>query len=232
MHKIQIFRPLQVLAALVVLSSSVSWGQILLEDPTQSQTYTPQTGKSAASEYFKRRKTVASTEVEPTRQLTQVGGSDRVMSVMVGSFINDKAYRWGRKDRDKDAGEMMFGVTYRVGEWTASMDLNFRAELMTYSVDGETPLKLSVMPVITFPDARSDFPLYFGAGAGVGIFFDQVADESDLSLDYAIVIGGRFMELWDGGGLCVETGVKGHIHLLSSGQQDGVFLSVGGIFTF
>src|SRR5690606_9809031 len=157
---------------------------------------------------------------------------DRYLSIHVGTYINDRQYRWGDRDRADDVGEAMLGVTYRFGEWSRSMDFLFRAELNSYEIDGESPLKLTLMPIIAFPDARSDFPLYFGAGAGLGIFFEQVENESDLSFDYALIIGGRFLDLWDGGGLMVETGLKGQVNLLSSGQHDGVYLAAGGIFEF
>jgi hypothetical protein len=88
------------------------------------------------------------------------------------------------------------------------------------------------MPIIAFPDARSNFPLYFGVGAGLGIFFEQIGDESDLSFDYAVITGLRFPDLFPWGGLILETGLKGQVNLLSSGQHDGVFLSVGTVFIF
>ncbi|OFZ12443.1 MAG: hypothetical protein A2Z20_06645 [Bdellovibrionales bacterium RBG_16_40_8] len=191
----------------------------------RAQAESPKLGRDAATDYFKQR------ENKTERKPNQSGG-DRVLMLHGGTFLNDKAYRWGSKHKTEEPGEIMLGVTYRVGEWKNSMDLNFRAELVSYSIDSERPLKLSVMPIISFPDARSEFPLYFGAGAGAGIFFKQVGEESDLSFDYAIIIGSRFPTLFDVWGLFFETGLKGHVHLLSSGQQDGVFLAAGGIFEF
>jgi hypothetical protein len=228
--------------------------QILLEDPTNKNTRPlpssrfaeneedevvyekPKVGKSAATDYFKARKKVATesglgTESTPKRTMAATG--ERILGLHLGTFINDKQYRWGDRKKSEDPGELIAGVTYRIGEWTSSMDLNFRTEIITYEIDGEKPLKLVVGPLVTFPDARGDFPLYFGAGVGVGIFFEQVGDESDLSLDYSLIIGTRFWDLFpDGGGLFIETGLKGEVHLLSSGQQEGVFLTAGGIFTF
>jgi len=32
--------------------------------------------------------------------------------------------------------------------------------------------------------------------------------------------------------LVLETGLKGQVHLLSSGQHDGVFISAGTVFVF
>lgn len=199
------------------------YAQVLVEDPG-----TTQVGPKAAENYFIKRK-----EKEAPRAVASDGGGDRFMSLHVGTFMNDKAYRWGTKKRAEDVGKGFLGVTYRVGEWKSSMDLFFRAELMSYDVDTEDPVKLSVMPIIAFPDVRSSFPVYFGAGLGAGVFFKQAGSESDLSLDYALIVGGRFQGLFDSSaGLFIESGLKGHILLLSSGQQDGVYLSAGGIFEF
>lgn len=187
----------------------------------------PRVGKSAATDYFKKREAHSQKSGRTT-----ASSSDRVLMIHLGKFINDKAYRWGKKDSAEDVGNAIFGVTYRVGEWKSSMDLYIRTEFISYSIDNQNPLKLSFMPIIAFPDARSEFPLYFGAGAGAGIFFKQVGNESDLSLDYCLVIGARFSDIFEAGGLFIESGMKGHLHLLASGQHDGVYLAAGGIFNF
>jgi len=209
---------------LLVCHTWAAQAQILVDDPQRSRV-----GKKAAAGYFSAREKA---KEEAPVQREPAAGEDRYLSIHVGTYINDRQYRWGDRDRADDVGEAMLGVTYRFGEWSRSMDFLFRAELNSYEIDGESPLKLTLMPIIAFPDARSDFPLYFGAGAGLGIFFEQVENESDLSFDYALIIGGRFLDLWDGGGLMVETGLKGQVNLLSSGQHDGVYLAAGGIFEF
>ena len=216
--------------------------QILVEDgatvpvetePAQSTATSatpqpPRTGKAAATDYFRQR------EKKEQKQTFEraPSSSERVLMIHLGTFLNDKAHRWGNKLRDEDVGTAQLGVSYRVGEWTNSMDLFFRAEFMSYDIDNDRPLKLSVMPIVAFPDARSAFPIYFGAGAGLGVFFEQAEDESDLSIDYALIVGARFPDLFEYGGLFFETGLKGHVHLLSSGQQDGVFISAGALFNF
>lgn len=79
---------------------------------------------------------------------------------------------------------------------------------------------------------KSGFPLYFGGGAGVGVFFKQLRDESSLSLDYQLVMGLRLLRLIGETGLVLETGMKNHVHLLSDGQYNGVFLTLGAAFNF
>jgi hypothetical protein len=60
----------------------------------------------------------------------------------------------------------------------------------------------------------------------------QIADESILALDYSLVAGARFLNVIDTMGFMIETGLKNHIHLLSDGQFNGVFVNVGTVFTF
>lgn len=166
------------------------------------------------------------------RKVAAIGGSARYMAVHLGTFSDSEAYRWGDQDSWNDKAKTNIGVTYRVGEWTNSMDLLFRAELMSFDFDGEKPYKLSMMPVVIFPDARSTFPLYFGAGIGAGIFLKQVSGESSLSLDYNLILGTRFFDVIPAGGFFFEAGLKGHVHLLSSGQFNGTYLAGGMVFTF
>jgi hypothetical protein len=159
-------------------------------------------------------------------------GGPRYMAFQVGTFVSDKQYRWGNKMHNDDVGNLITSVSYRMGQWQSSMDLLLRAEFMTYDIDGEMPRKLSILPVVTFPDVESNFPVYFGAGAGLGVFFSQVRSESDLSLDYQLLVGARFLNMWENGGLVFETGLKGSVFLASSGQFNGVFITGGAGFNF
>lgn len=197
------------------------------ENQNQNNSGNGAVGEGAARQYFRKRETPDS---RPMVQSTEPGA--RYMAIQLGSFVNDTAYRWGENRKEEDVGEIIFGVSYRVGEWVNSADLLARIEYTQYDVNGETAKKLSFMPIISFPDAKSGFPLYFGGGGGIGIFLKQLSDESSLSLDYNIHAGARFMNMFQNGGVLIETGLKGHFHLVGSGQFDGVYVSVGGAFTF
>lgn len=183
-------------------------------------------GDEAATDYFRQRKS-------NSRTVSSVSSTgDRYLALLFGTFTNDKVYDWGDESNEKDIGDLTFGVTYRIGEWTSSMDLLFRAEFMAYELKEGRPVKLSIMPIIAFPDARSRFPLYFGAGIGPGVYLKQIDDESDLSLDYQLLMGARFFDVWDSIGLIFETGLKNHVHLLTDGQAKGTYFSVGTVFDF
>jgi hypothetical protein len=183
------------------------------------------TGKGAAQKFFKKSSSDSS--------FKETSDKEHYLMVGLGSFIDSKAYKWGPYDRVNDPGEFNAGVTYRMGEWTNSMDFMMRVEYQTFDVNAnQDPKKFSILPLIIFPDARSGFPLYFGAGIGLGVFMDQPNDESSLSLDYQLVLGGRMLNVIDTTGFFVETGLKNHFHLLTSGQFDGVFFTFGSVFTF
>lgn len=182
----------------------------------------PVVGRNAAAQYFG----------APARDVAQAGGpSDHYMAVHIGKLVNTDAWKWGSQAREKNAGSATIGVTYRVEEWHAT-DLAIRIDFNEYDIDGEKPQKLSFLPMIFFPEASAEFPLYFGAGAGPGIFFRQLSGESSLSLDYQMVVGIRFFDVFENIGFNLESGVKNHIQLTDDGQVNSSFIALGGVFTF
>lgn len=220
--------------AVLALFCCLAQAQVEVVDTTEgSETKAPTTGKKAAQEYFKKRQkplTDSDSEKSNNRK-PAAAAATRYLALHVGSFIQEDAYKWGRRNND-DLGKLNFGVTYRVGEWENSMDLLFRADFTTFDLNEGKATKLSLLPLITFPDAKSGFPLYFGAGLGLGVFFKQIEDESALSFDYQLVAGTRFFDVVQSVGFMAEVGMKNHILLLSDGQYNGVFLNVGAVFAF
>jgi hypothetical protein len=193
-------------------------------------TATPRVGRKAAEKYMApRTQTTTRTEAETE---SAVGPDDHFLAVHLGGFIDDTAYKWGRDEPQKKTGNFNIGVTYRMGEWVNSMDLAGRAEYTTYTVDGKSASKLTFMPVITFPDAAAKFPLYFGAGLGLGIFTNQLGGESPISLDYSLFLGTRFFDIFRNVGFFLEFGIKNHLFLSSDGQFNGLFVAMGPAFTF
>lgn len=194
-------------------------------------------GKKAAAQYFADRKKVTPQKVvavdedgTPDRAPAKVGGP-RVLALHIGTYLDEEVYKWGGKEND-EAGKLTAGVTYRIGEWVNSMDLYLRVDFNTYKLKEGKATKMSLLPIVTFPDANSGFPLYFGAGAGLGIYFKQIDDESSLSFDYQLLAGVRFFQILGEAGLTLEAGLKNHIHLTSDGQYNGVFVAVGTVFNF
>ncbi|HWU44297.1 MAG TPA: hypothetical protein VN132_12690, partial [Bdellovibrio sp.] len=147
-------------------------------------------------------------------------------------YVSSQSYDWGKQGQQNGVGGNGLDLTYRMGEWYKSMDLNLRVGYNEYDVGGEDASKLSFMPMITFPDASSRFPLYFGAGVGLGIFLKQANGKSPLSLDYQLVAGARFFDVVENTGFFIEAGLKNHLLITSSGQLNGTFLAGGLVFTF
>lgn len=209
-------------------ASEIETQQVEEDDSDDSE----RVGSKAASKYFER------SEKSEKKRSTASGPADHYLAIHLGFFLDSDAYNWGVDNNGNnythadDPGKMNIGVTYRMGEWTSSMDLNLRADFQTYELGKDKPFKLSIMPLITFPDSNSQFPLYFGAGIGPGIFFKQVSQESAISIDYTLLAGARMFDVIENTGFFLEFGLKNHLLLLSDGQFNGVFIATGALFTF
>ena len=179
-------------------------------------------GRDVAGQYFS----------TGSRAPATVSDEDHFLAIQLGQFMESSAWEWGQHERAEKTGNYSIGFTYRIQKYTDKMDLNLRVVADEYNVVNEKPFKLSFMPLITFPEAASKFPLYFGGGLGAGVFFRQVKDESFLSLDYQLIMGARFFDIYENAGFFIETGLKNHLLVTSSGQFNGVFLSAGAVFTF
>lgn len=187
----------------------------------------PRVGKKAAEEYLSKGKEVVVQEVQSVTR----GSWDNLLMLHLGAYTGSQAYQWNYSGRLDNVAKANYGVTYLFTDWH-SFDLNLRGDFSEFDLNGVRAVKFSLLPMITFPRAEAGFPLYFGLGAGLGIFFQQVPDESNLALDYQLVVGTRFLDLWDGGGLFAEFGLKNHLHVLTDGQMNGSALSAGAVFTF
>ena len=183
----------------------------------------PKVGKNAASKYFQ-----STSEV---RDASSQSLSEGLLMLHVGGFSSSTSYNWKDNNKRGGVGKATYGVTYLYDHWNG-LDVNLRFDFIEYKIDEERALKLSLLPLWTFPMAAKHFPLYFGLGVGPGIFFNQLADESNLSLDYQLIAGARFMDLYENFGAFIEFGLKNHLHILSDGQFNGTALVAGAVFTF
>lgn len=213
---------MKLLCIALLFSSATSVAQMV-----EVQDNPPATGPQRAQEYFRERKNQAPAASESSSR----GPKPRYLALHVGSFFSDRGYKWGDGDQ-KNIGKLNAGVTYRLGEWVNSMDFSLRVDYFGFKLDEGDARKLAFSTIITFPDANSRFPLYFGGGIGFGMFLKQINDESALSFDYQLLAGVRLLDLLDSLGLMVETGVKNHLHLLGNGQFNSVFINVGTVFLF
>ena len=185
----------------------------------------PIVGRGAAAGYMGK-------EASEQTVSNPAGHRNHYMALHIGKLINADSWKWGSQDKNKNVGSATVGVTYRVKEWADTTDLLIRIDFNEYDLDGKKPQKLSFIPMILFPEASSEFPLYFGAGVGLGVFFKQLNAESALAIDYQMIVGIRFFDVFDNVGLFLESGLKNHIQLTDDGQVNSSFVSAGALFTF
>ncbi len=236
-------KPTQFLAALVLgalvsltvssraLAESDGMGAVDYNEKAESlprKGGVPRVGRKVAQKYMGQ----TGEKTTETREPASSGSAEsHYLAIHIGTFLGDDAYKWG-SDHESNVGKFDLGVTYRIGEWANSADFAFRADFQSFNLSNGGANKLSLMPVIIFPDAASHFPLYFGGGVGPGFYLKQISGQSAISLDYQLFLGARFFNLFENTGLFVEAGVKNHFHILSNGQYNGSFIAIGALFTF
>jgi hypothetical protein len=187
----------------------------------------PKVGRKAAAKYFGK-------DAEPSREVADKSGyvgGDNLLMLHVGGYSSSTCYRCKGSETRGGAGSASYGVTYLYDQ-TGGLDVNIRLDFNEYKLDDQRATKLSFMPLWTFPKAETKFPLYFGFGAGVGVFFTQIENESNIAFDYQLVGGARFMDLIENFGAFVEFGLKNNLYILSDGQFNGTALTAGAVFSF
>ena len=190
--------------------------------PATSLAAAKRVGRQAAAEYFQ------------NNSVTNASGystGDNFMMLDYGGYTKSEAYQWPLTGPKKSVAKSTYGITYLLSEWN-SLDLNLRADFNEFLINQERLVKISFLPLVTFPRIETRFPIYFGMGAGLGVFFKQIDSESNLSFDYQLVTGVRMMDVLNGMGFFVEYGLKNHLHLLSDGQLNATAVSGGAVFSF
>ncbi len=220
-------------AAICILVTLNAYGQRTEVDekgrPVSGKSGQIPTGKKAADKYMV--KEVEGPVSDDDSGGFRGGGDSHYLALHIGPYVDSQIHHWGAKDKDNE-GTFTTAVTYRMGEWVNSTDMLVRVAWQGVEINNNNTSKLSLMPIITFPDARAKFPLYFGAGVGLGIFLDQVDDESSLSFDYTILLGTRFFNVFDTLGIMLEVGIDNHFFLTSKGQFSGTYVALGTVFEF
>jgi hypothetical protein len=192
--------------------------------PVKGQTV----GRQAASRYL-----LAQTAEDERQSEFQGRGASggRLFTLGLGSFLSSRAYQWSSSDTEDSIGRMVYGFSYDFSDWN-HFDFTLRVQYQEYQVRGERISKLSFQPSLSLPQSKYKFPVYFGAGLGGGIFFNQPQGESPLSLDYKLFVGLRVADLIDRTGFLVEWALENHLHAFSDGQMVGQTLMAGLTFSF
>lgn len=214
----------------------------------------PKVGKAAAAKYFQRQGTrqaqnqptksqldegVDSEENQPSRghrNVAVAGGAirpeDHYFTFGLSSYLSDEAFSWGTNGKETSVGKWGFDINYRLGEYPHLMDELFKVSYTEYKPADTRAAKLSVLYSVSFPESSTEFPLYFGAAGGLGIFTTQLSGSSSISFDYQLFLGVRLFNLYENTGFYVEGGLKNHLLLTSTGQLNGTYISAGGVFSF
>lgn len=189
---------------------------------TPGQSSSSNTGRDAAMKYFTRKRLTTS---QRSPQSTAAPSGDHILALSVGNLLNSKSYNWLGEDPKgwnlelfyQNATEGYFGQGYHL-------------ELQKFSESGSPDLsKVSFLVSFTFP-RRLSFPVYLGAAAGPGYFFQQKQNESEFTIDYKAWLGLRLLD--DRSQYFLQSGVKNHVHVLSDGQFIGWFISSGVAYKF
>ncbi|MCC6276434.1 MAG: hypothetical protein IT289_00810 [Oligoflexia bacterium] len=179
-----------------------------------------------ASKYFRK------SSKETKSETKESGDFDHYLAFHLGAFVSSTSYKWGDRNSLENIGRLNLGMTYRIDSFTSLIDSNVRVDLLGYELPEGRPMALSFLFMLMLPEAQSKFPLYFGLGLGPGFFLSQLSNESYLSAHYQVVAGVRFFDVIESIGFFAETGLKNHLFLLSDGQFNGYFVTVGSVFTF
>lgn len=194
----------------------------------------PKVGRAAAAKYFQQNPTKQ--DADYRRNMASEGYSlssgDRFLALGASFHTQSDAYQWGPINKEESVGKWGVDLTYRMSSYNDLLDYSIRVSYNEYEPLNQRANKMSFLYAVTFPDASSQFPLYFGAAAGPGIFFKQINNESSLSLDYQLFLGLRIFNLFESAGFYVEGGMKNHLQLTSDGQLNGTYMAAGAIFTF
>lgn len=190
----------------------------------------PKVGRAAAAKYFQQNPSQEATQY--TRSVASDYATDRYLALGLSLYTKSDSYQWGPVNKEEDVGKWGLDVTYRLGSHADLLDYALRVSYTEYEPVNRKANKMSFMYAVTFPDASSKFPLYFGAAVGPGVFFTQISNESSLTLDYQLFLGLRIFNLFESAGFYVEGGMKNHLQLTSDGQLNGTYVSAGAIFNF
>lgn len=131
----------------------------------------------------------------------------------VNSFIDFKGYilssgfsiyRLNSDKRFKPVSSASLSFTQKVAEIRNVGDIQLRPSLLVSQMETGKEISLELSSLMTFPEIQRRFPLYYGAGLGLGFYpFYVLEKKSTLSFHSSFLLGLRFFEIYYnlGGGL-------------------------------
>lgn len=195
----------------------------------------PKVGRRAAARYFQSEGSGNEAEMANQKVASSIeplSAEDHFLAFGFSNYVSSDAYKWGQGGKEEKVGKWGVDMMYRIGQYSNVIDQGIRVSYNEFEATSKRASKLSFMYGLTLPDAGSQFPLYFGAAAGPGVFLTQLENESSLTLDYQMYLGLRLFNIFENTGFYVEGGLRNHLQITSDGQLNGSYISAGGVFTF
>ena len=158
-------------------------------------------------------------------------GSPRHLGLYLGTSLYGETTD---QDTFKPFSSFVFGLSQRIREFPAIGDLSIRVELLSMKfADKKREWLVDVVPVFSLPDVRSGFPVYVGAGGGVGLFPRHIVKkEPVLSFNARLFAGVRVIDWYENMGFFGEVSVKTQFPVYDAKLYMEVFLTLGGLFSF
>ena len=158
-------------------------------------------------------------------------GSPRHLALYLGTSLYSET-----TDQDvlNPFSSVFFGLSQRIEEFSAIGDLNIRVELLSMQfADKKREWLVDVTPVFSLPDVRSGFPVYVGAGGGVGLFPRHIVRKKPaLSLNVRFFAGMRVIDWYENVGFLGEVSVKMHFPFYDTKLYMEVLVTLGSLFSF
>lgn len=180
------------------------------------------TGRAAAARYFE-----PGLQPLPTLQSSSKSiKAPRTLKIKFGRLLGAKGSDWLEGDVQGWSAEIAGWGRGRGQDWLAR---GFALGFQSYFTDYEKVSKVSLLRVYRFP-FQPDFPVYLNLALGPGIFIEQEADESVLSLDGDASLGVQLQGAR--GQFFVEGSYKKHWLVLSRGQLSSWSVTTGVSYLF
>ncbi len=195
---------------------------LVIVAPQFSEANAPKVGRRAAAKYFQAKgdaDTSSDSQSYPRNvsNIESLSSDQRYMALGFSNYMSSDSYNWGSNTKEEGIGKWGVDLTYRISQYNNLLDQAVRVSYTEFEPVGKRTSKMSFMYALTFPDAGSQFPLYFGFAVGPGIFFKQLDSESPIALDYQLFAGLRLFNVFENTGFYVEGGLKNHLQLTSDG---------------
>ena len=140
---------------------------------------------------------------KPNESLSQ--GYFRRLGLYIGTSVHGEE----GPNTIKPFSTMLLGLSQRLREFPLFGSADLRVELRSMRLSTHREWLISVTPVFSLPDVSSGFPVYAGAGGGVGLFPRHLVKKRPVLSLNALLFGGvRMVDWYENAGAFGEVGVQ------------------------